>query len=83
MSFKKILPIAFLIVFFVVAAVFLPLMLGNVEAGQTANLSQEYKNQLNASRDTSISVLVITKYIAYILAIVALVLTLSWMMKKV
>ena len=74
MSFKKMLPLLFLIAFGIIANSFLPQLLGSVEAGSdTANMSQAMKNQTNSTRDVSITTMSVTKFIPLLLGATALI----------
>ena len=82
MSFAKMLPSLILIAFFIFGVSFLPQIMGSVEEGQSANISQEYKDQINASRDTAITTMSITRYIPLMLGVVALVGAVLWISKR-
>ncbi len=81
MSFAKMLPLLILIAFVIVGVSFLPQIMGAVEEGQITNLSQEYKDQINATRDVNITTLSITRHIPLLLGIVALIGSLMWVKK--
>lgn len=72
MSFTKMMPLLILIAVIVIGASFLPQILGTVEAGQSPNISQEYKDQLNSTRDVSIVSVSISRYVAPVLGVVFL-----------
>ena len=77
------LPLLILIAFFILGISFLPQILGSVESGQdNTNLSQEYKDQINASRDTAIVTMSITRYIPLMLGVAALVGAVLWISKR-
>ena len=78
MSFKKLIPILILAVFFVLGASFLPQILGSVEAGQDDNISQAYKDQVNSTRDVSIVTITMIKWFGVVLGVVGLVIAIKW-----
>lgn len=73
MSFNKIIPIFVLIGIIVIGAGFVPQILGTVEAGQAANISVAYQNQLNSTRDVSITTITITKFFSPLLAVLIII----------
>ena len=77
MSFKKLMPLVMLIAIIVIGAAFLPQILGTVDAGQSTNISQEYKDQLNSTKDVSIVTISLSRWVAPILGVVALVIAIS------
>jgi len=73
MSFKKIMPLVILAAVIVLGATFLPLVLGTVEAGKSANISTEYSNQLNSTDDLNVLTISGVKFVAPMLGIVILI----------
>ena len=74
MSFKKMLPLLILIAFGIIANSFLPQLLGSVEAGSdTTNMTSAMQNQINSTRDVSITTMSVTRYIPLLLGVCALI----------
>lgn len=82
MSFAKILPLFILIAFVVFGASFMPLILGAVEEGQSTNLSIDYQNQINGTRDASLVTIGFTKYLSTLLGVVVLVIAVIWIGRR-
>ncbi len=81
MSFKKMMPVLILIVFVILGATFLPQIMGSVEKGQDTSISQEYKDQLNSTKDVSIVTVGFTKFLSPILGVLALIIVVTWLAK--
>ena len=73
MSFRNIMPLIILAAIMVLGAAFLPLVLGTVEAGQSANLSADYTNQLNSTDDLNVVTISAVKFVAPILGIIIII----------
>jgi len=82
MSVQKLIPLMVVIAIMVLGAAFMPLILGSVDAGKSTNLSQEYKDQLNSTNDVNILTVSITKFVAPILGVVAIVMAIGVFAKK-
>ena len=82
MSFSKIIPIVILILFIIFAVAIIPQINGSIEAGQNQNLSQDYKNQINSTRDISMTTVVMTRYITPVLGVLILIIAISYINKK-
>jgi len=82
MSLKKMMPLLIIIAIMVLGAAFMPLILGSVDAGKSTNLSQEYQDQINGTNDVNILTISTTKFIAPILAVIAIVMAIGIFSKK-
>jgi flagellar biogenesis protein FliO len=82
MSFKQMMPVLILIVFVILAASFLPQIMGSIEKGQSTNISQEYKDQLNSTKDVSLITVGFTKFLSPILGVLALIIAVMWIVKR-
>ncbi len=80
MSFKKMMPIVILTVFFFLGAQYLINVSGSADAG--ANVSAAYEQQYNSTRDINISTISMVKFLSPIFMILVLVAALGWTMKK-
>ncbi len=70
MGFKKMMPIVLIAVLLLLGSQFMIYQLGSVEA--TSDVSGQYQEQLNATRDSSIITISVVKFLAPILGVVAL-----------
>ena len=77
MSFKNIMPLIILAAIMILGATFMPLILGTVEAGQSANLSTDYSNQLNSTDDLNVVTISAVKFVAPILGIIIIIIALG------
>jgi len=77
MNFKKMMPLVILAAVVILGATFLPLVLGTVEAGKSANISTEYSNQLNSTDDLNVITISSVKFVAPILGIVIIIIALG------
>jgi len=82
MSLQKMMPLFIIIAIMVLGAAFMPLILGSVDEGKSTNLSQEYKDQLNSTNDVNILTISTTKFVAPILAVIAIVMAIGVFSKK-
>jgi len=82
MSLKKMMPLLIIIAIMVLGAAFMPLILGSVDAGKSTNMSQEYQDQLNSTNDVNILTISTTKFVAPILAVIAIVMAIGVFSKK-
>jgi len=82
MSVQKLIPLMIVIAIMVIGAAFMPLILGSVDEGKSTNLSQAYKDQLNSTNDVNILTISTTKFIAPILAVIAIVMAIGVFAKK-
>jgi len=82
MSLKKMMPLMIIIALMVLGAAFMPLILGSVDEGKSSNLSQEYQDQLNSTNDVNILTISTTKFVAPILAVIAIVMAIGVFSKK-
>jgi len=82
MSLKKMMPLLIIIAIMVLGAAFMPLILGSVDAGKSTNLSQEYQDQINGTNDVNILTISTTKFIAPILAVIAIVMAIGVFSKR-
>ena len=82
MSLKKMMPLLIIIAILVLGAAFMPLILGSVDASKSTNLSQEYQDQLNSTNNVNILTISTTKFVAPILAVIAIVMAIGVFSKK-
>jgi len=82
MSIKKMMPLIVLAAIMILGATFMPLILGTVEAGKSANISTEYQDQLNATDNVNVLTISTTKFVAPIIGIVVLILGISMLSGK-
>lgn len=80
MSFKKMMPIVILAVFFFIGSQFLIYVSGSADAG--GNVSAAYEGQVNSTRDINITTISMVKFLSPIFMILVLVAALSWTMKN-
>jgi len=82
MSLKKMMPLLIIIAIMVLGAALMPLILGSVDEGKSTNLSQEYQDQINSTNNVNILTISTTKFIAPILAVIAIVMAIRVFSKK-
>ncbi len=79
MGFKKMMPIVLIAVLLLLGSQFMIYQLGSVEA--TSNLSEQYQEQLNSTRNSSIITISVVKFLAPILGVVALMIAIRTIIK--
>jgi hypothetical protein len=80
MSFKKLLPVAILTVFFFIGAQYLIYISGSADIG--SNVSAAYQAQHNTTRDINITTISMVKFLPPIFMILVIVIALGWAFKK-
>lgn len=71
MSFKKMIPLLFLIAFLILGSQYLVLISGTTEAN--SNVTAEYRGQFNTTRDVNITTISFVKFLAPTVGFVAIV----------
>jgi len=82
MSLKKMIPLMMLIAIMVLGAAFMPLILGSISEARSTTLPQNYSDQLNSTDDVNILTVSTTKFVAPILAVIAIIMAISVFSKK-
>ncbi|MDP1614762.1 MAG: hypothetical protein Q8L68_03100 [Methylococcales bacterium] len=80
MGFKQLIPIILIAVLLLLGSQFMIYQLGSVEAG--SNVTGEYLEQMNSTRDSSIVTISVVKLIAPILGVVALMIAIGTIVKR-